>query len=154
MVEAISTGGKSQRGSNRAPYDNYKELLEDSLNKIIKTVNKSKNKELIALCQKALGKSTILEFYLFVIAPCWHVIWSSYDDKLVVYWICLLCVEQVAADQNDDKLSANKYFYIFKMAIESKLPRLVEQLLYRVQKLFSYDFLDGNCPDNCKYEEG
>ena len=154
MVEAISTGGKSQRGSNRAPYDNYKELLEDSLNKIIKTVNKSKNKELIALCQKALGKSTILEFDLFVIAPCWHAIWSSYDDQLVVSWICLFCEEQVAADQNDDKLSANKYFYIFKMAIESKLPRLVEQLLYRVQKLFSYDFLDGNCPDNCKYEEG
>jgi len=51
-------------------------------------------------------------------------------------------------------LSANKYFYIFKMAIESKLPRLVEQLLYRIQKLFSYDFLDGDCPDNCRYEEG
>lgn len=40
------------------------------------------------------------------------------------------------------------------MAIETKLPRLVEQLLYRIQKLFSLDFLDGNCPDNCKYEEG
>ena len=63
-------------------------------------------------------------------------------------------LEQVAADLNDEKLSANKYFYIFKIAIESKLPRLVEQLLYRIQKLFSYDFLDGNCPDNCKYEEG
>ena len=40
------------------------------------------------------------------------------------------------------------------MAIETKQPRLVEQLLYRIQKLFSYDFLDGDCPDNCKYEEG
>ena len=57
-------------------------------------------------------------------------------------------------DQGEEKLSANKYFFIFKIAIESKLPRLVEQLLYRIQKLFSYEFLDGNCPDNCKYEEG
>ena len=53
-----------------------------------------------------------------------------------------------------EKLSANKYFFIFKMAIESRLPRLVEQLLYRIQKLFSYEFLDGDCQDNCKYEEG
>ena len=60
----------------------------------------------------------------------------------------------MVADKNDEKLSANKYFYIFKMAIETKLPRLVEQLLYRIQKLFSLDFLDGNCADNCKYEEG
>jgi len=40
------------------------------------------------------------------------------------------------------------------MAIECKLSRLMEQLLYRIQKLFSYEFLDGNCPDNCKYEDG
>jgi len=40
----------------RSPYENYKELLEDSLNKIMKTVSKSKNKELINLCQQALGK--------------------------------------------------------------------------------------------------
>ena len=50
--------------------------------------------------------------------------------------------------------SANKYFYIFKMAIETKIPRLMEQLLYRIQKLFSYELLDGDCEDNCRYAEG
>ena len=124
MVEANNTsaGGKA---SGRAPvqtppgepsYTTFKELMDDSLNKIIKTVSKSKNKDLIQLCQQAL--------------------------------------EQVAADQNEEKWSANKYFYIFKMAIECRISRLVEQLLYRIQKLFSYDFLNGDCADNCRYEEG
>ena len=63
-------------------------------------------------------------------------------------------LEQVEQDQNEERLSANKYFYIFKMAIECRISRLVEQLLYRIQKLFSYDFLNGDCPDNCKYESG
>ena len=52
MVEAPN---KSQ-GANRTPYTNYKELMDDSLNKIIKSINKSKNKELIELCQQALRK--------------------------------------------------------------------------------------------------
>ena len=51
MVEA-----KKPQGANRTPYMNYKELMDDSLNKIIKSVNKSKNKELIELCQAALCK--------------------------------------------------------------------------------------------------
>ena len=46
MVEDKQNGG----GSGRAPYDDYKELMDDSLNKIIKTVSKSKNKELVSLC--------------------------------------------------------------------------------------------------------
>ena len=37
--------------SNRSPYEDYKELMDDSLNKIIKTVSKSRNKELVNLCQ-------------------------------------------------------------------------------------------------------
>jgi hypothetical protein len=52
-----------------------------------------------------------------------------------------------------DQLNANKYFYIFKLAMESKIPRLMEFLLYRIQKLFTYEFLDGNCEDNCKYSD-
>ena len=68
--------------------------------------------------------------------------------------LCQTAQEQVIADQNEEKLSANKYFYIFKIAIETKIPRLMEQLLYRIQKLFSYEFLDGNCKDNCLYPEG
>ena len=58
MVEAVppSSGSVQNRpsGANRTPYENYKELMDDSLNKIIKGVNKSKNKELIGLCQQAL----------------------------------------------------------------------------------------------------
>ena len=30
----------------------------------------------------------------------------------------------------------------------------MELLLYRIQKLFSYDLLDGDFEDNCKYPEG
>jgi hypothetical protein len=29
----------------------------------------------------------------------------------------------------------------------------MEFLLYRIQKLFTYEFLDGNCEDNCKYAD-
>ena len=58
MVEAVppSSGSVQTKplGANRTPYENYKELMDDSLNKIIKGVNKSKNKELITLCQQAL----------------------------------------------------------------------------------------------------
>lgn len=56
MVENSQGEAKSQ-GANRTPFDNYKELMDDSLNKIIKSVSKSKNKELIELCQAALSKS-------------------------------------------------------------------------------------------------
>jgi len=90
--------------------------MDESLFKIMKTVNTKKCKELIALCETAQ--------------------------------------KQVAADQNEEKLSANKYFYIFKIAIETKQPRLMESLLYKIQKLFTYEFLDGNCKDNCNYPEG
>ena len=37
--------------AGKSPYVDYKELLDDSLNKIVKTVSKSKNKELVTLCQ-------------------------------------------------------------------------------------------------------
>ena len=53
MVEAVSTPKSS--GAGRSPFENYKELMTDSLKKI-KSTAKSKNKELAALCDKALGK--------------------------------------------------------------------------------------------------
>ena len=34
--------------------------------------------------------------------------------------LCETAQKQVIADQNEEKLSANKYFYIFKIAIETK----------------------------------
>ena len=57
MVEA-KAGGAS--GGRPPSYDDYKDLMDDSLNRIIKTVSKSKNKELVTLCQQALGKSQSL----------------------------------------------------------------------------------------------
>lgn len=66
MVEDKQNGG----GSGRAPYDDYKELMDDSLNKIIKTVSKSKNKELVSLCQQALGKSWFTISYVILLGLC------------------------------------------------------------------------------------
>ena len=37
------------------------------------------------------------------------------------------------------------------MALETRIPRLMEQLLYIVQKLVTFEFMDGNCVDNCIY---
>jgi len=56
--------------------------------------------------------------------------------------------------EKDGPYDANKYFYIFKMALDTKLPKLMEHILYIIQKLISYEFLDGNCDDNCIYPEG
>ena len=54
---AAQPGERANKGgANRTPYENYKELMDDSLNKIIKTVSKSKNKDLIVLAVKAQGK--------------------------------------------------------------------------------------------------
>lgn len=39
------------------------------------------------------------------------------------------------------------------MALETRVPKLMEMLLYIIQKLISFQFLDGNCPDNCIYAE-
>jgi hypothetical protein len=49
--------------------------------------------------------------------------------------------------------NANQYFYIFKMALETKITKLMEHILYMLQKLVSYEFLDGNQEDNCIYTE-
>jgi hypothetical protein len=38
----------------------------------------------------------------------------------------------VKADGEDDILSANKYFRIMKLALDTKIPRLTEQILYHV----------------------
>jgi len=43
---------------------------------------------------------------------------------------------------------ANKYYYILKMALDIKNSKLMIQILSYIQKLISYEFLDGNCRDN------
>ncbi|EAS07412.2 guanine nucleotide exchange factor (macronuclear) [Tetrahymena thermophila SB210] len=45
------------------------------------------------------------------------------------------------------KLDANRYFIIYKLAINTKQPKLIEVSLKAIQQLISYNFLNGNCPD-------
>ena len=46
--------------------------------------------------------------------------------------LCDTGLAQVKADANDEPLSANKYFRIFKLALDTKIPRLTEGILYHV----------------------
>ena len=62
-------------------------------------------------------------------------------------------MEQVQADTADEVLSANKYFRIMKLALDTKIPRLTEQILQHVQKLVAHGLMDGNHPDDCLYPE-
>ena len=67
---------------------------------------------------------------------------------------CTEAIELVKADADDEVLSANKYFRIMKLALDAKIPRLTEQILYHVQKLVAHGLLDGNYPDDCLYPPG
>ena len=46
--------------------------------------------------------------------------------------MCGEAIEQVKSDADDEVLSANKYFRILKLALDTKVPRLTEQILYHV----------------------
>jgi len=46
--------------------------------------------------------------------------------------LCQDAMDQIKADEADPILSANKYFRIFKMALDTKMPRLTEQILYYI----------------------
>ena len=48
-------------------------------------------------------------------------------------------------------MKADKYFYIFKMALETGLPRLMTDIFVALQKLITFDCLVGDGPDNCVY---
>ncbi|CAG9330937.1 unnamed protein product [Blepharisma stoltei] len=63
---------------------------------------------------------------------------------------CNQALEQIKVDQT---LDANKYFPIFKLALDSKNTKVLEHTLYYTQKLISHGFLTGNCDDNCQYSE-
>ena len=67
--------------------------------------------------------------------------------------LCGEAIDQVKVDADDEVLSANKYFRIMKLALDTKIPRLTEQILYHVQKLVAHGLLDGNHPDDCLYPE-
>lgn len=53
----------------------------------------------------------------------------------------------------DTESCADKYYYIFKLGLETGLPRLVTDILSTIQKLYAYDFLNGDCEDNCIYAD-
>jgi hypothetical protein len=40
-----------------------------------------------------------------------------------------------------------------KLALDTKIPRLTEQILYSIQKLVAHGLLDGNHPDDCLYPD-
>lgn len=40
-----------------------------------------------------------------------------------------------------------------KLALDTKIPRLTEHILYHVQKLVAHGLMDGNHPDDCLYTD-
>ena len=46
--------------------------------------------------------------------------------------MCSEGIEQVKLDADEETLNANKYFRIFKLALDTKIPRLTEQIIYHI----------------------
>ncbi|OMJ92856.1 hypothetical protein SteCoe_4306 [Stentor coeruleus] len=64
-----------------------------------------------------------------------------------------LCLSTIDLVKNDSTLDANKYFPIFKSALDLKITKVLEITLYYIQKLISHGFLTGNSEDTCSYSE-
>ena len=64
-----------------------------------------------------------------------------------------LFFEDKVRTEENGPFNANPYFYILKMALETKITKLMEHILYVIPKLVAYEYLDGNCEDNCIYAE-
>jgi len=84
----------------RDPYVQYSELLDKALEKIKKNVPK-KYKELKDLCTEAQGKTLPSNATL---------------EKIKL--------------EKDGPYDANKYFYILKLGLDTKITKLMEHLLY------------------------
>lgn len=98
--------------------------MNKAFEKIKKTVPK-KYKELKDLCTEAQGKQPLET---------------------------IMMIEKIKLEK-DGPYDANRYFFILKLGLDTKITKLMEHILYIVQKLISYEFLDGNCEDNCLYPE-
>lgn len=61
--------------------------------------------------------------------------------------MCDVAVQQVRSEREKSDLDANKYFPIFKIALDSKVTKALEHSLYYLQKLISHGYMNGNCPD-------
>lgn len=55
--------------------------------------------------------------------------------------------EYLADDKQNNILSANKYFAVFKLGLDLGINRVSYVCLYSLQELISHKFLDGNCLD-------
>ncbi|OMJ89408.1 hypothetical protein SteCoe_8405 [Stentor coeruleus] len=64
-----------------------------------------------------------------------------------------MCLSIVESIKNDRSLDANKYFPVFKSALDSKITKVLEITLYYIQKLISHGFLTGICEDTCTYTD-
>ena len=84
----------------RDPYVHYSELLGKAFEKIKKYVPK-KYKQLRDLCTEAEGKCSILIYY----------------------------AEKIKTEKEPPH-DANKYFLIIKLALDTKITKLMEHLLY------------------------
>jgi brefeldin A-inhibited guanine nucleotide-exchange protein len=61
--------------------------------------------------------------------------------------MCEVAIQQVRSEKTATDLDANKYFPIFKIALDTKVTKALEHSLYYLQKLISHGFMTGNCPD-------
>ena len=61
--------------------------------------------------------------------------------------MCDVSIQQVRSEREKSDLDANKYFPIFKIALDSKVTKALEHSLYYLQKLISHGYMNGNCPD-------
>jgi len=52
-------------------------------------------------------------------------------------------IEMVKEEENGP-YDANKFFYILKLALDVRNNKLMVHILNYIQKLISYEFLDGN----------
>lgn len=63
--------------------------------------------------------------------------------------LCSMVTSAIQQVPTDEELDANKYFIIFKLALDTRITRVLEIALYFMQKLISHGFMTGNAPDNC-----
>lgn len=64
-----------------------------------------------------------------------------------------MCTSIIESIKTDHTLDANKYFPVFKAALDSKITKVLEISLYYMQKLISHGFFTGNCEDTSSNSE-